>query len=376
MRGMFGDKVEIMLKRIFLLTSVLLLSVPDRLYSQCCGGGSGSPIAGGSSQGVLQDRQVEANVNYQNVKTGKFLSGDTAAPKFIDYYYSRYVYSRIAYGVTKNLTMSIESGYYINKTQYGLNHIDTITSGGIADILIFPRYDVLNRTDEKKTTEITLGLGYKIPLGKYNDSLVIFHNAKTGKTVYDTKIPAVQPSTGAQDIVFYTFLFRGYPSGNFRMFSSIMYIKKGWNPNGEKFGDYASMGLFAGKTFFGTLGVTMQLKGEWMDKMKRNEHMPFPNYDPLSTGMKKIVLAPQLSYAFFRGNLTIYALSEFPLYQYVNGTQVASQFQTTAGIAYRFYAYSVNSRKSGYTCEMHPEIKSDIPGRCSICGMDLIKNKK
>ena len=26
-----------------------------------------------------------------------------------------------------------------------------------------------------------------------------------------------------------------------------------------------------------------------------------------------------------------------------------------------------------YTCPMHPEVHSDIPGKCPICGMDLVK---
>jgi hypothetical protein len=28
-----------------------------------------------------------------------------------------------------------------------------------------------------------------------------------------------------------------------------------------------------------------------------------------------------------------------------------------------------------YTCSMHPEVKSDKPGKCSKCGMDLIEKK-
>lgn len=28
-----------------------------------------------------------------------------------------------------------------------------------------------------------------------------------------------------------------------------------------------------------------------------------------------------------------------------------------------------------YTCPMHPEITTDQPGRCSICGMELIEKK-
>ncbi|MGE5107190.1 MAG: heavy metal-binding domain-containing protein [Sphingobacteriales bacterium] len=30
----------------------------------------------------------------------------------------------------------------------------------------------------------------------------------------------------------------------------------------------------------------------------------------------------------------------------------------------------------GYSCPMHPDIKSDKPGKCSICGMDLLRSEK
>jgi membrane fusion protein, copper/silver efflux system len=28
-----------------------------------------------------------------------------------------------------------------------------------------------------------------------------------------------------------------------------------------------------------------------------------------------------------------------------------------------------------YTCPMHPEVHSDQPGKCPICGMELVKNE-
>jgi hypothetical protein len=108
---------------------------------------------------------------------------------------------------------------------------------------------------------------------------------------------------------------------------------------GQKFGDYASIGLFAGKTFFRKLGVTLQVKGEWIGKMQYDKNvdmLALYNVDVTSTGSRKVFFVPQLSYT--KKNFTIFALSEFPIYQYVNGTQVGSQIQATAGISYRFYA--------------------------------------
>lgn len=322
-----------------LLIIVPFFLIVNKIQSQgCCSGGSGSPIAGGASQGVLQERQMEVSANYQYVGSNKFKVGDRDTLSLFDNLFSNYLYTRVAYGITDKLTMSIESGYFFNKTQIGLKKADTIRSSGIGDLIIFPRYSIYTRNTEKTRTEITLGLGYKIPLGKYNDSTVVFTDPKTLKKYYTTDPPTVQQTNGAQDFIFYGFVYRGYVEQKFRVFANLIYIKKGWNPLGQKFGDYSSIGLFAGKTFFKKLGITFQLKGEWVNKMKYDHNvdmLALYNIDVKSTGSKKILAVPQLS--FTQKTLTVYALTEIPLYQYVNGTQVASHYQFTAGISYRFF---------------------------------------
>ena len=119
---------------------------------------------------------------------------------------------------------------------------------------------------------------------------------------------------------------------------NALYIKKGWNPLGQKFGDYSSIGFFVSKTFFKKLGVTLQAKGEHIGKMKYDHNvdmLALYNVDVKSTGSRKIFFVPQLS--FTQKNFTVYALSEIPVYQFVYGTQVVSQNQLTLGLTYRFY---------------------------------------
>lgn len=309
------------------------------------------------------------------------MTGDRDTAAMFNSFKSNYLYLRLAYGVTKDFTMSIESGYFINKTQIGLDNADTSKSSGIADLILFPRYDILNRTEEKKRTEITIGLGYKIPLGKYNDSTLVYTNPNTGQKIYTTSPPTVQPTNGSNDFIFYSFFYRGYPLKNFRIFANTLYVRKGWNPLGQKFGDYASIGLFAGKTFFEKLGVTVQVKGEWVGKMqwdKNIDMLALYNIDVNATGTRKVFFVPQLSYTY--KTFTVYALMEMPLYQYVNSMQIASQHQITAGISYRFFTYKSGEVKSpaaneaaNYYCPMHPEITSIEPAKCSKCGMDLEK---
>ena len=364
-----------------LIFSIVVFLFQENLYSQgCCSGGSGSPIAGGASQGVLLDRQMEVSSNFQYISSDKFKTKDRDTSRLFDSYNSRYIYTKIAYGVSKNLTVSVESGYFAYKTQIGLNKIDTIKSSGIGDLIIFPKYDILNRTTESKRLEITVGLGYKIPIGKHNDSTLVYTNPNNGHQVFTTMPPLVQPTNGSQDIIFYAFFFRGFPLQNFRIFANALYIKKGWNSLGEKFGDYSSIGLFAGRTFFKKLGVTVQLKGEMVAKMqfdKNVDMLALYNVDVKSTGNKKISFVPQISYSY--KSLTVFALAEFPLYEYVYGTQVSTQHQVTAGLSYRFFTYKSIIPTNGetvYVCPMNCEgSASSTPGKCVVCGMNLVEKK-
>jgi hypothetical protein len=316
------------------------LVISDAVYSQsCCSGGSGSPIAGGTSQGVLVDRQAEISLSFQYINSNKFLTGDQPSDNFLDNYNSKYLYTRFAYGLTSKLTLSLETGYYFNKTQVGLKKRDTITSKGFGDFIIFPRYSIYTRNTEKTRDEITIGLGMKIPIGKYLDSSVVYTDP-SGKDFYTPKPPAVMQTTGSNDFIFYGFLYRGYPEKKARIFTSLLYVKKGWNRLGQRFGDYASIGLFAGKTYFKDFGVTLQLKGEWVDGMDYDHNIDMLakyNLDVNSTGGKRLLFVPQVSYNF--KSFSMYLLTEIPLYQYVNGTGIASQYLFTLGFSYRFMTY-------------------------------------
>lgn len=365
--------------RGLLIVCFFLLLIPLKSFSQCCAGGTGSPIAGGTSQGVLSAGQLEINTNFQFIYSDKFHTGDTPdTNKYFDEYKSAYQYFRVAYGVTSHFTMSVETGNYFLKEEVGLNHdpSKTYTSSGIGDLIIFPRYNVWNHSTEKSKTEITLGLGMKIPVGSYNDSTGNIEPF-SGDIYYVTNPQAVQLTSGAQDFIFYGFFYKGFPARNFRIFANTLYIKKGWNPLGEKLGDFASVALFAGTSFTRNFGGTLQIRGEWVERMKLNDEIrmyAYPNYDPDATGYKKIFVTPQLSYSL--GKFTLFALADIPVYQYVTKTQVVTKFQATAGLSFRFFAMKSDKKKvdfGDYSCPMHPEVTASFKGQCPKCGMDLEK---
>src|SRR5688572_23781240 len=239
------------IKQLFQISLFFFSLCQGTLSSQCCAGGSGCTIAGGAPTGVLQKHQLMLGTSFQYINSSKFYKGSDPASSSIrtfDSFRSSYEYFTLGYGLTRNLTFSVEAGYYFQKKETGLegNPATTYEASGIGDLILFPRYDILNRLDEKHHDEITLGLGYKIPLGSYNDSTGTIEPF-SGDVFYVTKPTAVQLSSGAQDLIFYTFIYRGYTKKNFAIFGNAYYIMKGYNPNGEKLGDYLSLGVFASK---------------------------------------------------------------------------------------------------------------------------------
>ena len=312
-------------------------------FSQgCCSGGGSNPIAGGTATGVLQKYQMEVSLNYQNNTSNKFFEGteEVSQEGIYDKLSSEYLFLRTDYGISKKLTLSLGTGYHLNKTLSYKDQDTSASSSGFGDLIIFPRYDIYNETKGNIRSEITLGFGVKVPIGSHTDTI------ETVPGVWDLIPPTIQLSTGGTDLMFYSFFFREYKKQKLRFFANSLYIRKGYNSLDEKFGDYTSVSLFASKTFFRKWGITTQIKAErigqievrqskLLDLVIRNPYEAENFLDKQeSTGSKKWIFIPQLSYS--QNGITIFATSEIPLYQYLNGNQIGSNQQFTLGVNYRF----------------------------------------
>ncbi|MBK7407553.1 MAG: hypothetical protein IPJ40_05380 [Saprospirales bacterium] len=252
--------------RLFILTLLLLCGVANTYAQGCCSGGSGSPIVGGAATGVLEDHQVELAVNYQYFQSNKFFAADRDTLALFDNLRNNYLYFRADYGISKRFTLSVATGYFLDKTLVELEHTKTISSSGLGDLILFPRYNLINKETPKGRTEFTLGLGYKIPLGAHASKYLVYSDPISGTNYYTTSPPTVQCTNGSQDLLLYAFFYKDFPLKKLRFFASGLYTRKGWNSLGEKFGDYGSLSLYAGKTIFRKLGLTAQLKGSGSDK--------------------------------------------------------------------------------------------------------------
>ena len=322
--------------RLFII-SLFTIILNTTVFSQgCCSGGAGSPIAGGAATGVLQENQMEISINYQNNSSNKFFAENRDTTSLFNNLNSDYLFFRVDYGLSKKLTLSVASGYFLDKSKIGKDNSDTISSTGVGDLIIFPRYSIYNKTANFKRTAVVIGLGLKIPLGSHNDTTNL---GSYGIDNYQMNPPMLQVTNGSQDLMFNSFFFREYQKSKLRLFISSLYVKKGYNSLGVKYGDYTSVGFFASKTFFYRWGVTAQLKAEKIDQIKvanniKEWDLLEYSITPESTGSKKWFFIPQLSYS--KKGITVFVTSEIPLYQYLNGTQIGSQNQFTVGVNYRF----------------------------------------
>ena len=319
------------------LISFLILVANINIYAQgCCSGGAGGPIAGGAASGVLQEHQMEISINHQFNTSNTFYTGSEIAEPLFDNLTSNYIFFRTDYGVSKKLTLSLASGYYLSKTKEAEYITSNRTSSGFSDVIIFPRYNVYNKNANFKRTEVALGIGIKMPLGTHMDSTLSYSDEWVGD-LYSINPPLVQTTNGSNDFMFYSFIFREYQKRKLRLFISALHVKKSFNSLGLKFGDYSSLGLFVSKTLFRQWGVTTQLKLEHIGKIKAAENIDLLadyNIEPISTGSNKAFFTPQISYS--QKGLTFFVTSEIPIYQYLHGTQIGSQNQFTFGVNYRF----------------------------------------
>ena len=334
----------------YLLLIVFLFVNNHWLAAQCCSGGGGgaSSLAGNLAQGVLYKNQFEVNMTFQHSSTQKFKTGNSnlemeeyhelAANNYLHRYKNNFLYTRLGFGLTDKLTLSVETGYYINKTEIKRDYLlDTASSTGITDLIIFPRYNVFYKKTEKHISEVNLGIGIKTPIGSHDDSVLIYKNPATGEEWYDIKSPAIQLSSGSNDFQFFGSISRRFIPVKMSLLFSSFYIRKGYNPDGGKFGDYFSASIFAMKDIIPNFVGGAQIKWELTaGKTKPPGGMNvISSADlPENSGSKKLMFVPRLVYSLKCG-LSFFAFTEIPIYQYVTGIQLASQINAVGGLSFR-----------------------------------------
>jgi hypothetical protein len=88
--------------------------------------------------------------------------------------------------------------------------------------------------------------------------------------------------------------------------------------------------------------------------------------------------APEISVAPAHGHPANPTEQEVPLYLAAAQTADTTGAPTLGGELQRSLPTGPGREpgaKAAFTCPMHPEVRSDVPGKCPICGMQLVRTK-
>ncbi len=287
----------------------------------CCSGGiplSNSLGLEPTEKGTLQ---IALNYDYNNLNTLNFES-----EKLNDNARLRITHSalmNVGYAITNNF--SVEGLFsWVNQrrkiSQFG--NVDLDQSSGIGDAVVLFKYHFKNTLG--KNTELSLGLGSKIPLGSSTekDENGIVLNAD------------LQPGSNAWDIIYLSSFSKRF---NFRptftLSSRIIYRSTGTNNSyfgnsTYKFGnEFQAFINFSDQfVFLKTLtnpSISLKYRNAKQDKIG--------GFNLNNTGGNWVFIIPNFTINL-TPNLVFSTKAELPIYSKVDGTQLTPTYRITTGI--------------------------------------------
>jgi len=295
----------------------------------------GNPIGGVANTGTIRKNGFRLITFYRYSKSDKYMEGNENVDLIkVDKAVYNYMGMILGYGITKNLTVETEIGYFINKKQWfneSLNLSEPVKEGyGFSNAVVSAKFNIYKNDD--KRFGIAASVGGKFPL------------RQEAQVVNNTELSTdLQPSTGSYGMVFQAFILKEKPFQAIRFFllhrSEINFpTSPDFFLNGveQQFGNlYYTSFIFSKHLHFrydwltenwtAIVGIRNEVRS--MDK-QAGEVME-------ESGGYSFFLTPQLNYTIAeRWNIS--ALFDIPLYQYFNGVQLATKFAFSINITKDF----------------------------------------
>jgi hypothetical protein len=297
---------------------LLLAFYSNIAKAQCCAS-SGNPIGGTVNIGILDKNVLRIASFYRTSYSDKYLKGDElytgeiATLKKAGY---NFIGLLAGYGITDKISIEIETGYYINKTQVFKDSLVTsidekLTGYGLSDVVISIKPMIYNNPDKK--FEISCGIGANIPFSR--------ELQHAGSVILPVDL---QPSTGSFGLVFQTNIIKenSFRSMSFLLVSRIQ--KYFENKQNYTYGNSYSNSVYFSKYFslenkhINGWTLILQLKNQITEKSLLEGH----TID--GSGNCSFFLVPQINLSVFNDwNISI--LFDIPFYQYYNDIQLANK---------------------------------------------------
>jgi len=283
------------------LSSFILFS--HYLVAQCCGGGA--HIGGNIFLGTLGKGYLQVNGNYRYSYSQGYMQKDGPSDfSFVQNAYSNHSGLQLGYGITKKVTLDLETGYFINRTQnfeigpYKFSH----TGSGLTSLTLAGRFNIFKL--KKSELEWTAGLGLRVP---YSSEPLTLNGVELSEDV--------QPNNGSYGIMFRSFLAKEFHKNEANLFviNSISYNTT--NKKDYREGNTYIMTVLYGQELFHDLRGIFHLRNELRDKAMRYGNIVN------SSGGYRLVTVFQLAYTFAE-KVNVGLLYELPVYRYYYGTQI------------------------------------------------------
>lgn len=286
----------------FFILIFCLFGFISRSSAQCC---SANPVAGSVNIGTLTKNTFRTITFYRYGSFSKYYEGSHLSDfDSLKNANSNFIGSILAYGISHKITLEVQAGYYINKSEVvNTQSPYTIKGWGLSNGVASLKYNIF----KKNQIELTAGAGVKFPFTKKQQE-------KDGVRLPHT----VQSSTGALGGVGQLFLSKSWTEKSVRLFLIHRTEINGTNTVKYKTGNLHSTSLVVSKSFnkrwTGLLQATSESRE--MDVLENNTIA--------SSGGHFFFLSPQINYTIAQ-KWNISFLTGIRIYWYYNGTQLGSQ---------------------------------------------------
>ena len=310
-----------LLNKKHILFIVITALAPLAALPQCLS--SVNPVGGTDNLLVLEKNSLRVITYYKFGQGNQYFEGsDRSDFNLIDKAYYNYLSTIVGYGLTNKLTLELESGYFLNKTQkYNLDPPYNLTGNGFSNIVALAKHSLF--TEPVKRIYLTAGLGVKIPC------------SRNPQWVDKVQLPVeVQPTIGAYGLVFNTSLVKENSGSGMRFFLTSRLESNASNKNDYRLGTSVFSSLYISKHL-----MFPWLKGDWTTILQiRNE---FRAQDKIASEIKEssgstlFFIAPQINYVL-KDEWYISVLADIPVYQDFKGTQLGAGLGATVILSRTF----------------------------------------
>ena len=310
-------------KYALLLISILIISLNNNIFSQCCS--AGSPVGATTHVGILDKGTLRVSAFYRHNSLDDFFSGTSVVDNNIDKV-SRtnfnYTNINIAYGLSHRISIEGEAGYFLNKTQ-------TLTDGtirkgdGFSNAIVTLKYCFYNNLE--KNIEGTAGLGLKIPFTTQPQSYT------NGSLTFPLPIE-IQPSTGATGYVFQLYFNKGFSEHQFRIFNLNRIEYNNMNSSNYRYGAFMLNSVYFSKQLLKNIAFVIEIRNECKQQDQLINPITNKLGDEVNTGNHNIIGSPKLIYSF-KDNWYLSGMYDIPLYRNYIGTQMALHYSFAFSIS-------------------------------------------